>query len=216
MTSFRNFLVTKNGNRLKTFFSDSEHTNTLENAEIQDNVIIGQKYKGRSNPPVIGKNAVIRSNSVIYDDTEIGDNFKTGHGVVIRENTKIGDNALIGTNSIIEGHCTLGNNISIQSNVYIPTNTIIEDYVFMGPCVCITNDKYPIRIDFDLKGPVIRRGASIGANSTFLSGIEVGEGAMVAAGAIVTHDIPPYYLAIGAPARIKPLPDKLKTLNKIK
>ena len=215
MTSFNNFLKPRNENRLKTFFRDSNPTTSLDNAEIQENVIIGQGYKGSSKPPIIGKNAFIRSNSVIYDDTEIGDNFRTGHGVVIREKTKMGDNVLIGTNSIIEGHCTLGNNVSIQSNVYIPTNTIIEDYVFMGPCVCITNDKYPIRIDFDLKGPTIRRGASIGANSTFLSGIEVGEGAMVAAGAIVTHDIPPYYLAIGAPARIKPLPDKLKTLNRI-
>ena len=215
MTSFKNFLKTRNENRLKTFFRDSKPTTSLENAEIQENVIIGQKYKGRSKSPIIGKNAFIRSNSVIYDDTEIGDNFRTGHGVVVREKTKIGDKVLIGTNSIIEGQSTLGSNISIQSNVYIPTNTIIEDYVFMGPCVCFTNDKYPIRIDFDLKGPTIRRGASIGANSTFLSGIEVGEGAMVAAGAIVTHDIPPYYLAIGAPARIKPLPDKLKTLNRI-
>jgi acetyltransferase-like isoleucine patch superfamily enzyme len=215
MTSFKNFLGTKSENRLRTFFRDSKHTNTLENAEIQENVTIGHKYKTISRPPVIGENALIRSNSVIYDDTEIGDNFKTGHGVVVREKTRIGDNVLIGTNSIIEGHCTLGNNISIQSNVYIPINTIIEDNVFIGPCSCFTNDKYPVRIDYDLKGPIIRKGASIGANSTFLSDLEIGEGAMVASGAIVTHDVPPFYLAIGSPARIKPLPKHLKTLNKI-
>ena len=169
----------------------------------------------RSKPPLIGKNSIIRSNSIIYNDVEIGDNFRTGHGVTIREKTKIGDNVLVGTNSIIEGHCSIGDNVSIQSNVYIPTNTIIEDYVFIGPCACFTNDKYPIRVDFNLKGPVIKKGASIGANSTFLSSVEIGEGAMVAAGAIVTHDVPSFFLAIGAPAKIKPLPKHLKTLNKI-
>lgn len=215
MPPFKNILGTGN-DKVRNFFGVSEETNFLEKAEIQENVSIGVKYKTRSKPPIIGKNAFIRSNTVIYDDVTIGENFKTGHGAVIREKTSIGDNVLIGTNAVIEGHCTIGNNVSIQSNVYIPIKTIIEDYVFMGPCVCITNDKYPIRIDFDLKGPTIRRGASIGANSTFLSGIEIGEGAMVAAGAIVTHDVPPYYLAIGAPARIKPLPDRLKKLNKIK
>ncbi len=215
MPSFKNFLGIGNS-KARNLLISSDDTDYLEKTKIQENVSIGVKYKTRSKPPLIGKNAFIRSNSVIYDDVIIGENFTTGHGAVIREKTSIGDNVLIGTNSVIEGQCTIGNNVSIQSNVYIPIKTIIEDYVFMGPCVCITNDKYPIRIDFDLKGPTIRRGASIGANSTFLSGIDIGEGAMVAAGAIVTHDVPPYYLAIGAPAKIKPLPERLKKLNKIK
>ena len=214
MPPFKNFLQSKNG-RVQNFLRSSDDANFLEKSEIQENVSIGVKYKTRSKPPIIGKKALIRSNSIIYDDVEIGDNFKTGHGVLIREKTRIGDNVLIGTNSIIEGQCTLGNNISIQSNVYIPINSIIEDNVFIGPCSCFTNDKYPVRINYDLKGPIIRKGASIGANSTFLSDVEIGEGAMVASGAIVTHDVPPFYLAIGSPARIKPLPKHLKTLNKI-
>jgi acetyltransferase-like isoleucine patch superfamily enzyme len=211
---FKNILGS-NENRVKSLLRVSDEKSNLKNAKLQENVTIGLKYKTRSNPPIIGENALIRSNSVIYDDVEIGDNFKTGHGVVIREKTRIGNNVLIGTNSVIEGHCTIGSNTSIQSNVYLPIKTTIEDHVFIGPCVCLTNDKYPIRIDFDLKGPIIRRGASIGANSTFLSGIEIGEGAMVAAGAIVTHDVPSYFLAIGTPARIKPLPSRLRNLNKI-
>lgn len=213
---FKNFLGSSDDSRVKNFFRSSNDIGVLENAAIQENVTIGLKYKNRTKPPIIGKNAFIRSNTVIYDDVEIGEKFKTGHSVVIREKTNIGDNVLIGTNSVIEGQCNLGSNISIQSNVYIPIKTMIEDYVFVGPCACLTNDKYPIRIDFDLKGPIIRKGASIGANSTFLSGVEIGEGAMIAAGAIVTHDVPPYYLAIGAPARIKPLPERLKNLNKVK
>ncbi|UTB33257.1 MAG: acetyltransferase [Methanobacterium sp. ERen5] len=201
--------------KFRNLFFGEDNVEDISESIQSENISIGIKYKRGSKPPKIGKNSIIRSNSIIYDDVEIGNNFISGHGVTIREKTNIGDNVLVGTNSVIEGHCDIGNNVSIQSNVYIPTNTVIEDHVFIGPCACFTNDKYPIRIDFDLKGPTIRKGASVGANSTFLSNIEVGEGAMVAAGAIVTMDIPDYFLAIGAPARIKPLPKKLKKLNKI-
>jgi acetyltransferase-like isoleucine patch superfamily enzyme len=215
MPLFKNFLGTGNMAKFRSLLFRDDTANMDRLSLPDDNVTIGVKYKMRSKPPILGKNPLIRSNSIIYNDVEIGDNFKTGHGVTIREKTDIGDNVLIGTNTIIEGHCSIGNDVSIQSNVYIPTNTIIEDYVFIGPCACFTNDKYPIRVDFDLKGPIIKKGASIGANSTFLSNIEIGKGAMVAAGAIVTMDVPEYFLAIGAPARIKPLPKFLKKLNKI-
>ncbi len=163
----------------------------------------------------IGENAVVRSNSIIYCKVTIGRNFRTGHNILIREDTTIGDNVLIGTNVVIDGNSTIGNNVSIQSNVYIPTNTMIEDNVFIGPCAVLANDKYPIRKKYELKGPVLRKGASIGANSTMLPGIEIGEGAMVAAGALVTKDIPAWKLAIGVPAKIVDLPQDLKVLNRI-
>ena len=178
------------------------------------NIQFGVEYSPNSKPPVVGKNHTIRSNSIIYNDVVIGDNFRTGHNVVIRENTNIGDDVLIGTNTVIEGDVIIGNDVSIQSNVYIPTNSVIEDNVFIGPCACFTNDKYPVRINYDLQGPRIRRGASIGGNTTFLSNVEIGEGSIVAAGAIVIHSVPPFYLAIGTPARIKPLPDHLKVPNR--
>ena len=178
------------------------------------NIQFGVEYSPNSRPPVIGKNHTIRSNSIIYNDVVIGDNFRTGHNVVIRENTNIGDDVLIGTNTVIEGDVIIGNDVSIQSNVYIPTNSVIEDNVFIGPCACFTNDKYPVRINYELQGPKVRRGASIGGNTTFLSNVEVGEGSIVAAGAIVIHSVPPFYLAIGTPARIKPLPDHLKVPNR--
>jgi acetyltransferase-like isoleucine patch superfamily enzyme len=211
----QNILGTGNIAKFRNYISKDDLPDANKNFN-PENVTIGVNYKFKSKPPIIGKNSLIRSNSIIYNDVEIGKNFKTGHGVTIREKTTIGDNVLVGTNTVIEGHCSIGDDVSIQSNVYIPKNTIIEDYVFIGPCACFTNDKYPIRIEYELNGPVIKKGASIGANSTFLSDIEIGKGAMVAAGAIVTMDVPEYFLAIGAPARIKPLPKFLKKLNKIK
>ena len=179
----------------------------------KENIKLGVNYKRFSKPPVFGKNILLRSNTIIYNDVIIGDDFKTGHNVVVRENTKIGDDVLIGTNVVIEGNCKIGSNVRIQSNVYIPTNSTIDDNVFIGPCACFTNDRYPVRVEYDLKGPKIRKGASIGANTTFLSNIEIGEGAIVAAGAVVTRNVPAFYLAIGTPAKIKPLPDHLRVAN---
>ena len=69
-----------------------------------ENIIIGYGYKKFSKPPIIGKNPLIRSNTVIYNDVTIGDNLRTGHNVLIREKTTIGDDVLIGTNTVIEGH----------------------------------------------------------------------------------------------------------------
>ena len=83
------------------------------------------------------------------------------------------------------------------------------------PNVVLTNDKYPIRKDLTLKGPVIRKGASIGAGVIILPGVEIGEGSMIAAGALVTTNVPQWKLAVGSPAKVIDLPRELKVLNKI-
>ena len=177
-----------------------------EGAEIDD-------YKQPGT--IIGDSAFIRAGSTLFSNVRAGMNFKTGHNVMIRENTEIGDNVLVGTGVIIDGTVNIGNNVSIQGNVYIPTHVTIEDNVFIGPCAVLTNDKYPIRGEYEPQGPVLRKGASIGANSTIVPGVEIGEGAMVAAGALVTRDVPPWKLAIGCPAKISDLPEKLEVLNSI-
>jgi acetyltransferase-like isoleucine patch superfamily enzyme len=87
--------------------------------------------------------------------------------------------------------------------------------VFIGPNAVFTNDRFPIRLKAPLAAPRIRRGATIGANATILPGVVVGEGAMVAAGAIVTNNVPPWHLAIGAPARFETLPPRLRRQNRI-
>ncbi|WP_340817901.1 DapH/DapD/GlmU-related protein [Methanolobus sp. WCC4] len=164
---------------------------------------------------VVGNNAFIRAGTTIFSNVKTGKNFKTGHNAMIRENTIIGDNVLVGTNVIIDGNVTIGNNVSIQGNVYIPTHVTIEDNVFIGPCAVLANDRYPIRGEYNPEGPILRKGASIGANSTLIPGVEIGEGAMVAAGALVTKDVPAWKLAIGCPANIVELPEKLQCINNI-
>ncbi len=183
----------------------------LKQAASSGKNIEDMNFKGA----VIGDNAVIRSNSTIYTDVEIGNEFRTGHNIMIREKTVIGNKVLIGTNTIIDGHTRIGSNVSIQGNVYIPLNVTIEDNVFIGPCAVLTNDKYPIRKKTSLGGPILRRGASIGANATLLPEVEIGEGAMVAAGALVSKDVPPWKLAVGFPAKIRDLPEELRIVNNI-
>lgn len=158
---------------------------------------------------IIGKNAVIRSGTIIYCDVTIGDQFQSGHNVLIREKTRIGNGVAIGTSAVIEGNTSIGDNVSLQSMVYIPTDTVIGNNVFIGPNTVLTNDRYPPTRIGGLKGPHIRAGAAIGANATLLPGVCIGEGALVAAGAIVTRDVPAHMLAIGAPAKITALPQKM-------
>ena len=157
----------------------------------------------------LGKNALIRSGSILYCDVIIGDDFQTGHNVVIREKTTIKDRVAVGTGTVIEGYSSIGNDVSLQSMVFIPTDTQIGDHVFIGPNTVLTNDRYPPRRIGGMKGPTIKDGAAIGANTTILPGICIGEGALIAAGSVVTHNVPDHMLAIGSPARIKPLPQKI-------
>jgi len=146
-------------------------------------------YADGSEDPIIGNDTTIRAQSIIYNDVVIGDRFETGHNVVIREHTVIGDYVLIGTNVAIDGHTSIGSQVRIQTGAYVPTATTIGDRVFIGPHAVLTNDRYPLRETAELVGPVIADDVSIGANSTILPGVTVGQGAFVAAGAVVTTDV---------------------------
>jgi acetyltransferase-like isoleucine patch superfamily enzyme len=183
-----------------------------EGAQLFEPVIIG--FPSRENigkigfmGSTIGNNAVLRSGTIIYCDVIIGDNFQSGHNTLIREKTCIGDRTAIGTATVIDGNTRIGNDVSLQSMVYIPTDTTIGDHVFIGPNAVLTNDRYPP--SGCLKGPIIKTGAAIGANTTILPGVCIGEGAFVAAGSIVTRDVPDHMMAIGSPARIKELPKEM-------
>lgn len=186
-----------------------------DNCTIQPFAIVGLQYSPDCRPARLGKDCTVRAYTIIYGDVVIGDGFRSGHHALIREHTTIGDYVLVGTASIIDGHVTLGSYISIQGRVYIPTHTTIGDYVFIGPGAVLTNDKYPLRqrASYQPSGPLIANHVTIGANATLLPGIRVDEGAVIAAGSIVTRDVPAWTLAVGAPARILPLPDHLREPN---
>ena len=185
--------------------------NTIgKNAQFFEPVILGfpsREFLGKTDYPgtTIGDNAVLRTGTVIYCNVTIGDNFSTGHNVIIREKTTIGNNSAIGTSTVIEGTCTIGDNARIQSMVFIPTDTTIGNGVFIGPNSILTNDRYPPTGKPQLKGPTLEDNVTIGGNVTILPFVRIRKGAAVAAGSVVTKDVPPGMLAIGSPARFREL-----------
>ncbi|WP_252698804.1 acyltransferase [Natronosalvus vescus] len=177
-------------------------------------VTLGYSYDDGAQPPVVGDNATIRQGTIIYDDVTIGDRFTTGHFALVREHTEIGDDVLIGTNSVVDGHTTIGSNVSLQTGTYVPSRTTIGNNVFIGPHAVMTNDPVPLRQEVDLEGPRLNDHVSVGANATVLPGVSIGEQSFVAAGAVVTEDVPEQTLAVGVPARHEPLPVALDGGNR--
>jgi acetyltransferase-like isoleucine patch superfamily enzyme len=182
---------------------------------IDDRATVGYVYDEESEPAYLGDHACVRAGTIIYTDVVVGDDFNTGHNVLIREHTTMGDSVLVGTDTVVDGRVDIGNNASVQTGVYIPPETTIGDCVFIGPHAVFTNDSYPVRTDVPLDGPTIHEHVSIGANATILSGVTVGKRAFVAAGSVVTKDVPPDTLAYGVPATHEPLPPELTGTNSL-
>lgn len=182
-----------------------------KDATIYEPVIIGFPLKGIFNGVSIGDNALLRTGTVIYHNVTIGNNFSCGHNVMIRENTTIGNNVMVGTGSIIEGDVRIEDNTRIQSDVFISKHTIIKKRVFLGPRVTLLNDLYPPSPL--LKGPYIMDDAIVGASATILPGIIVNKHAFVAAGALVTKNVPEGMMAMGVPAKMHPMPRKMKRVT---
>jgi acetyltransferase-like isoleucine patch superfamily enzyme len=191
------------------------HNKLGMDAHIFEPVTLGfpsREFIGTDDHPgtMIGNNATLRSGTILYCNVTIGDNFSTGHNVIIRENTTIGNNTSIGTATVIEGNSSIGSDVRVQSMVFIPTNTVIGNGVFIGPNSTLTNDRYPPFGKPELKGPVLEDHSTIGGNVTLLPGVRVGNGAAVAAGSVVTKDVPAGMLAIGSPARFRALPPEMR------
>lgn len=181
---------------------------------IGEFVVIGAPPRGMKRgemETVIGDNAVIRSHTVIYAGNTIGDNFQTGHGVMVRESNEIGDNVSIGTGSVVEHHVKIGNGVRIHSLAFVPEYSVLEDGCWLGPNVVLTNAKYPLSPDVkeELVGPVIKKGAKVGANSTLLPGVVIGENSLVGAGSVVTKDVPGGTVVAGNPAKV------IKSISKL-
>jgi len=154
---------------------------------------------------VIGDNATIRSNAVIYEGTKIGSGLETGHNVVIREENRIGKNFSLWNNSTVDYGCTIGNNVKIHCNCYIAQFTVIEDDVFMAPGVTIANDLHP-GCSYSKKcmhGPTIEKGVQIGVNVTILPFVRIGKYSLIGSGSVVAKDVPPYSVVYGNPAQVK-------------
>jgi len=174
------------------------------NPRIQSYVLLGlTAEEGEGERLVIGENALIRSHSVIYAGSSIGNNFQTGHGVLIRDHNSIGDNVSIGSHTVIERRNRIGNNVRIHSNCFVPEYTCVEDSAWIGPCVTILNVLHPPcpRFEDCAKQVIIGSNAKIGGNVTVGPRVTIGANSLVGMGSVVTSDIPSDVVAFGNPAK---------------
>lgn len=140
----------------------------------------------------------------VENNSKIGDSTRIWHFSHIRENSEIGKNCNLGKGVYIDTNVKIGNNVKIQNNVSVYMGVEVEDDVFLGPHVAFTNDLYPRAFNNNWKivRTKVKKGASIGANSTVVCGITVGNYAMIGSGSVVTKDVPDYALVYGNPARL--------------
>jgi acetyltransferase-like isoleucine patch superfamily enzyme len=181
---------------------------------IQDNVVLGKQpqLSSRSTskreplPPCeLAPGAAICSGALVYAGTKIGPKAIVGDLASVRERCVVGEGAVIGRGVCIENDVPIGAFCKIQSNSYITAYSELEDHVFIAPCVTTTNDNFMGRTDARhalIKGAIFRRGARVGGGAVILPGIEIGAEAFVAAGALVTRDVPPGKLVAGLPAHV--------------
>lgn len=146
----------------------------------------------------------IHESSYVDDRVHIGPGTKVWHFSHILSDTTIGENCSLGQNVVVGPNVTIGNNVKIQNNVSVYEGVTLEDGVFCGPSCVFTNVINPraeiIRRD-EFRTTVVRRGASIGANATIVCGHDLGEYSFIAAGAVVTEEVPRFALMAGVPAR---------------
>ena len=175
------------------------------NTRFDVGVLLGYLSPRKGISPVlkVGADSSIRSGTVIYAGSTIGDHLETGHNVVIREENEIGAHFNIWNNSVIDYGCTIGMNVKIHCNCYIAQFTEIHDGVFMAPGVTIANDPHPgcPQSAECMRGPIIEEGAQIGVNVTILPMLRIGARALIGSGAVVTRDVPPETVVFGNPAR---------------
>ena len=143
----------------------------------------------------------------IDEGAKIGEGTKVWHFSHVMSKAVIGKKCILGQNVLVSNQVTIGDYCKIQNNVALYEGVILEDYVFCGPSMVFTNvltprSEYPRASSEHYHPTVVKRGASIGANATIVCGITLNECAFVAAGAVVTKDVPAYAMVAGVPARI--------------
>jgi UDP-2-acetamido-3-amino-2,3-dideoxy-glucuronate N-acetyltransferase len=152
------------------------------------------------------KSYFVHESSYVDDGVIIGAGTKIWHFSHIQSGSRIGSNCIFGQNCNVANDVIIGNNVKVQNNVSIYTGTVIEDDVFLGPSCVLTNVSNPrsqiLRHSLYEK-TLIRRGATVGANATIVCGITLGRYCFIAAGAVVTKDVPDYAFIVGVPGRQK-------------
>jgi acetyltransferase-like isoleucine patch superfamily enzyme len=190
------------------------HAGTIVGAGcvIEDQAVLGKRprlSKGSSahgdvGPLVLGEGAAVCAGAVVLAGARVGEGTILGDQSFVRERSSIGAGAAIGRGSVVDNDVSIGARVRVQTSVYLTAFTRVEDDVFVGPGAITTNDdtmgRHPPGAP--LRGVILRRACRIGGAAVLTPGIEIGEEAFVAAGALVTRDVPARAVVMGVPAKV--------------
>jgi len=190
------------------------HADTIVGAgcAIEDHAVLGKRPRlargsstvGDCGPLELAERVTVCAGAIVFAGASIAEGTIIGDQSFVRERASVGAESVIGRGSVVDNDVSLGARVRVQTNVYLTAFTIVEDDVFMGPGVTTTNDDAMGRhgAQTPLRGAVLRRACRIGGGAVLTPGVEIGEEAFVAAGAVVTGDVPPRAVVMGVPARV--------------
>lgn len=193
------------------------HEGTMigSDVRIDDGAVIGKRPMRAANsavtkdaqlpPAKIGANCILGAGIVVYCGCEIGKHVLVADLATLRENVSVGDYTIVGRGVAVENFCKIGRYVKLETNVYVTAYSELEDRVFMAPGVVTSNDNFIGRTEErfkHFKGVIVKRGARVGVSATILPGVTVNEDALVAAGALVTKDVPARKIVAGVPAKV--------------
>ncbi len=190
-----------------------------EGVRIQDGAVLGKPValgprsrasSGRQQPLRVGSGATICAGAVVLVGARIEDGAVIGDQAHVRERAVVGEGSAIGRGTAVDNDVTIGQRVKVQTGCYLTAGTLVEDDVFVAPGVTTLNDDTMGRHgpDDELRGPFLRRACRVGGAAVLLPGVEVGEEAFVAAGAVVVRDVPARAVVAGVPSReIRIVPD---------
>jgi len=156
-------------------------------------------------PLTVGDGSILGTGVVLYRGLKLGRKCLVADFATVREDVTIGDRTIVGRGVTVENECTIGRFVKLESECYITAYSTIEDRVFIAPGVITSNDNFVGRTEErkkHFKGVTVKKGGRVGAGTVILPGKTIGEDALVAAGSVVTKDVPPRKLVMGSPARV--------------
>jgi acetyltransferase-like isoleucine patch superfamily enzyme len=179
---------------------------------IEDGAVLGKRPRlargssaaGEVGDLQIGERVTVCSGAVAFAGARIEDEAILGDQCFVRERSTVGAGSVIGRGSVVDNDVSVGARVKVQTSVYLTAFTTVEDDVFVGPCASTTNDDTMGRhgSEYKLRGATLRRACRVGGGVVLTPGVEIGEEAFIAAGAVVTRDVPPRGVAMGVPARV--------------